>query len=71
MKTTLQKLSDLALKVYKDVPMWWVHEPLNRPLTTEENIKECAAEVATWPKWKVDNIRACFSEPKITIPSKK
>lgn len=33
------------------------------------NIKQAAQVVASWPKWKIENMKAVFSEPEPKIPS--
>jgi hypothetical protein len=36
-----------------------------------KNIREAAVEVASWPPWKVKNIRLAFSETPIKVDETK
>jgi NTP pyrophosphatase (non-canonical NTP hydrolase) len=42
---------------------------LARADKTESNIERAAAEVATWPTWKIENMKNVFSEPDIVVPT--
>lgn len=40
-------------------------------LTYSENMQRAANLVAKWPAWKIQNMKAVFSEPDIKVPQNK